>query len=215
MSTLPELLSTDVARPVDLLDVYARYDALEKWAKTRKGAVRGRLERVLTAQRDQLGMAPTLRSGADKVLLTDPQPRVNVADVDAWTTWVVATLPDRVHYVMRVDFEDRADAAEALADYQKACTEERWDAAGKHADDFLSLCKAVRVPLLPDGLLDSLLDSGRLRPDGDRVVDVETGEVVAGVTVSTSAPTVQVRVSAASKAAVADELDALLPGGDA
>ena len=181
-------------------------DGVQRWVNRRAGVMLGATAAELT------GMAQTLRhpDGYGTVLRTNPKPSARVTDMDLFATWAAATFPERVQWRNTFQVLDDDDLAEAARDHADAWAAEDDHAARETAFAIASLVKPTRTPLVPSGLLDEAVESGRVALDGDAAVDVETGERLAGVAVSCAAPATQVRVDSKHR----KTLTAQLPGGD-
>jgi len=187
----------------------AQARTLEGLVRDAKKATDARLREAIVEVQQQTGTAFTARSDGWSAVLTDPQPKAQVLDPDAFADWCVALEDDAVEFVMttHVTVTDHKAAAQALK-----------------AGDVEALPGLLMVEerlSVPEDTIDTLIASGRVRLGATEAFDTETGEVVPGVSVKTASPTLQVRGDKNAKGAmraalvVALGLPAELAGGDA
>lgn len=214
MTDLPDLVTARPQTVADAVDLSVRLDALAGWAADRKQAVRSWLLDRATVRREEDGAAPTWRLSAGSVSLTDPQPTPRITDAAEFAGWYEeagGTVERRrvasVDNVSLLTFVDRLDARNEGVTLAAA-------------EALLDAVVVTEDVLLPEGVLDGLLDGTDLPlPDGrprvvdvpPHLVDVTSGLTIPGVTVRPAAdPTVQVRPTADLRRQVRAELDSLL-----
>lgn len=216
----------------EALDLDVRLGALSGWVNDRKRAVSGWVQAKAEARLAEDGAAPTWRLDDGSVLLTDPDPKPRISNADEFGRWYVADLldrdPDEVAedgYVLR--FDDRVARRVVATCPSQALLAflDEHAAGGSLVDAADLLAGRIEVEeewLVAEDTLDSMvkgkahaLDAGKPRLIVDKqsliVVDVETGGLVPGTSVSPATKrTVQMRPSTEAKDRVRSELDGLL-----
>lgn len=172
--------------------------------------VKGLLDDARSALQDsaneeeaRTGARFTARLDGVTALITDPQPKPQVTDHEAFAGWFADAYPDEVEHVARVEVVDQWAAALILTRHEEV-------------DPVLSLealenaLTVVYETVLPEKALDLAYDRGRLHVTDEHVIDVETGEQVPGLTVSKAASRLQVRLDKHARAEAQREVRRVL-----
>lgn len=176
-----------------------------------KRQVRQALADAVDDTSKQTGTSFTARHEGWAAQFTDPQPRPQVSDREAFGRWAAgeATLVDAVE-VERVEVTDQTRALEAL---REALAGEPLDGV---ATKLLDSLKVTGEYVLPEDPFAPLVKAGRVKVTPTAVVDLETGEPVPGTTVTCKDPELRLApkdrtVREAAKRDVADKLGVNLP----
>lgn len=198
---LPELRVDDYAlgRPVETIDDAIRQDAILAAIET---VVVGRRKALKAWAADRLARPGARVEVADVgvALLTDPKPRAQVVDEDAFRAWALLAHPDRTGTVERLD----KAVLEAVL-------------AGDHGDDLAAELRDV-IDGIPGALETQVVVEENLATDvakpsvarelaDGRVVDKATGEVIPGIEIRmASSPSPRLTPDKPLVARLADEI---------
>lgn len=131
-----------------------------------------------------------------RATLSDPQPKPYITDEAELATWLAEHTDLDVQVVERVEVIDQARAVECL----RSMTEDAWD-ADQAADALIHDClKVVAEYRLPEKVLDTLVESGRVVAHDNGLVDPATGDLVPGVECRRAKATMSVVPSKQAKA---------------
>lgn len=212
MTTLEQFVAPDSTKPADLVAVLARVAGLRVVIDEREQQVRGRLDAQVRTLMEAAGGQFTVRAEAGTAYIAGGNPKPTVTDREAFASWYADEVGGGI-ITDRVEVLDHAEAARLLGMLD--------DHAGNRLDLATLAEKAFQIVpeyLLPDGALDSLVESGRAAVSDEHLVDTDTGEPIPGVTVRYSREQLTVRPDRGFRDRVASALRSDLPaldGGDA
>lgn len=193
MSTFLEIWGTGDDTLADRTRAVARGTVLVDVVKGLQDQAREALKQAVEQESERTGTAFTARLDGVTALLTDPQPKPKLIDRDAFAGWFAEAYPDDVEEVERVEVIDGHRAVRLTADIEVGAPDgqEDWENAARA---LASCVKVYTEVLLPEKAIDLAYDRGRLHVTDDHVIDVDTGEPVAGLAASRGKPVMQVKL---------------------
>ena len=166
----------------DRMKAAVQAEGLEALVKDAKAHVRTALADSVTEMSEQTGTQFTAKLDGWSAQWTDPDPKPQVTDRDAFGHWMEADIIERVEVI------DHSWAAKLMNQLENVEPRDETD-----VDRLLSCLDVHADYVLPEDPITPLIDSGRCKivgdpDDGYALIDTDTGEHVPGVTVTRARP---------------------------